>query len=118
LGVQGWYSHYVAVYPTDSSIVVHNGVGRSKSTNGGITFTGVGSGYSDNHSYAIHPTNPNILYAVNDDGVYRSTNFGSSYTNIGFGLQSGQIYNGFSCSMTDSLLGLAQSQDHIPGYRY
>lgn len=118
LGVQGWYSHYVAVYPTDSSIIVHNGVGRSKSTNGGITFSGVSSGYSDNHSYAIHPTNPNILYAVNDDGIYRSTNFGSSYTNIGFGLQSGQIYNGFSCSTIDSLLALAQSQDHIPGYRY
>jgi photosystem II stability/assembly factor-like uncharacterized protein len=33
-------------------------------------------------------------------------------------MQSGQIYNGFSCSTTDSLLALAQSQDHIPGYRY
>ena len=117
-GVQGWYSHFVAVHPQDSSIIVLNAVGRSKSTDGGKTFYGVSSGYSDNHSYAIHPTDPNILYVVNDDGVYRSTDFGDSYDNIGFGLQSGQIYNGFSCSTTDSLIALAQSQDHIPGYRY
>lgn len=117
-GVQGWYSHYVAVHPEDSSIIVLNAVGRSKSTNSGITVTTVSSGYSDNHGYAIDPTNPNIFYAANDDGIYRSTNFGSSYTNIGFGMQTGQIYNGFSCSTTDSLIALSQSQDHIPGYRY
>ncbi|MBI5021424.1 MAG: T9SS type A sorting domain-containing protein [Ignavibacteriales bacterium] len=117
-GVQGWYSHYVAVHPEDSSIIVLNAVGRAKSTNSGIAITSVSSGYSDNHGYAIDPTNPNIFYAANDDGIYRSTNFGSSYTNIGFGIQSGQIYNGFSCSTTDSLIALSQSQDHIPGYRY
>jgi photosystem II stability/assembly factor-like uncharacterized protein len=117
-GVQGWYSHYVAVHPQDSSIIILNAVGRSKSINGGKTFYNISSGYSDNHSYAIHPTDPNIIYVVNDDGIYRSTDFGDSYDNIGFGLQSGQIYNGFSCSITDSLIALAQSQDHIPGYRY
>jgi photosystem II stability/assembly factor-like uncharacterized protein len=118
MGVQGWYSHYVAVYPTDSSIIIHNAVGRSKSTNGGQYFYTVSTGYSDNHGYAIHPTNPDIVYAVNDDGVYRSTDFGDSYTNIGFGLQTGQVYNGFSCSTSDSLVALLQTQDHIPGYLY
>jgi len=117
-GVQGWYSHYVAVHPIDSSIIVHNSVYLTKSTNGGQSFTYVNTGYADNHAYAIHPSNPNIIYAVNDDGVYMSTDFGSSYTNIGFGMQSGQMYNGLSCSTTDSLLSLVQSQDHIPGYRY
>ncbi|MBI4811471.1 MAG: hypothetical protein HY800_08570, partial [Ignavibacteriales bacterium] len=34
-GVQGWYSHYVAVHPADSSVIVHNAVGRRKSTDGG-----------------------------------------------------------------------------------
>ncbi len=118
LGVQGWYSHFVAVHPNDSSIIIHNGVRRSKSTDGGATFASVGSGYADNHSFAVHPTDPNLIYVVNDDGVYRSTDFGSSYVNVGFGMQSGQFYGGFSCSATDSLLALGQSQDHIPGYRY
>jgi photosystem II stability/assembly factor-like uncharacterized protein len=116
--VQGWYSHFVAVHPTDSLQVVHAGVPPYKSTDGGSTFFGASGGYSDNHGFAHHPFNPNILYVVNDDGVYRSDNFGASYVNIGFGMQCGQFYNGFSCSSSDSLIALGQSQDHIPGYIY
>jgi photosystem II stability/assembly factor-like uncharacterized protein len=117
-GVQGWYSHYVIVNPTNPNLIIHNSVGLSKSTDGGITFTQVSSAYPDNHSFAIDPTNPDIVYIVNDDGIYRTTNFGTSYTDVGFGLQTGQFYNGFSNSATDSFLAVGQSQDHIPGYKY
>jgi hypothetical protein len=55
---------------------------------------------------------------VNDDGVYRSANFGLGYTNVGYGMQTGQFYNGLSNSSQDSLLAIVQSQDHIPGYLY
>jgi photosystem II stability/assembly factor-like uncharacterized protein len=116
--VQGWYSHFVVVHPTDQNQIVYNGVERSKSTDGGSTFNFVSSGYADNHGYAVDPNNSNILYVANDDGIYRSTDFGGNYTNIGYGMQTGQFYNGFSCSTTDSLLAIGQSQDHIPGYRY
>jgi photosystem II stability/assembly factor-like uncharacterized protein len=122
--VQGWYSHYVAVKPNDSMIVVHNTARIGSSTDGGSTFsywyttTTNGNGYADNHGYAIDPNDPNILYAANDNGIYRSTDFGQNYTNIGVGMQTGQFFNGFSCSSTDSLIALGQSQDHIPGYRY
>src|SRR5208283_4462962 len=115
---QGWYSHFVIVHPTDSTLVIQNSVNVSKSTDGGVTFFNVGTGYADNHGYAIHPTNPNIVYVVNDDGIYLSTDFGSSYVSVGTGLQTGQLYNGFSCSASDSLMAIGQSQDHIPGYRY
>lgn len=117
-GVQGWYSHYPAVHPTDSSIVIHNSVSRSKSTDGGISFITPSGGYSDNHACAIDPVDNNIIYAVNDDGVYRSTDFGSSYTDVGFGLQTGQLYAGLGVSRSDSFLAIVQSQDHIPGYLY
>ena len=66
---------------------------------------------------AVNPRT-NIVYVANDDGIYRSTDFGDSYTDVGTGLQTGQFYNGFACSSTDSLIALGQSQDHIPGYRY
>ncbi|MBI3363596.1 MAG: T9SS type A sorting domain-containing protein [Ignavibacteriae bacterium] len=118
LGVQGWYSHYVAVHPTDQNQIVHAAVDAQKSTDGGTTFFGVGGLYSDNHGYAIDPNNPNILYSANDDGIYRSTNFGSSFNWIGYGLVTGQLYNGFSCSSSDPHLAIGQSQDHIPGYIY
>ncbi len=117
-GVQGWYSHYVAVFPTDANIVFHASVGASKSSNGGVTFTGTGGLYSDNHDFAYDPLTPNILYSANDDGIYRSTNFGATFTQVNGGLGTGQLYNGFSNSTTDSLIALVQSQDHIPGYLY
>ncbi len=118
-GVQGWYSHFIAAHPIDASRIFHAAVGMEKSTDGGATFSGAGSGgYADNHAFAWDPSNPDILYVVNDDGVYRSTNFGVSFTYVGFNLVTGQFYNGFSNSATDSLLAIGQVQDHIPGYIY
>lgn len=117
-GVQGWYSHFVAVKPDDSTRVVRAGVSIYYSVNGGTSLSGSGGSYSDHHQYAHHPADPSILYVVNDDGVYRSTNFGTSFSNVGFGMQTGQFYNGFSNSQSDSLLAIGQVQDHIPGYKY
>ncbi|TLY30100.1 MAG: hypothetical protein E6K56_07295, partial [Ignavibacteria bacterium] len=117
-GVQGWYSHFVAVKPDDSTRIVRAGVGIYYSTNGGTSLIGSGGSDSDHHAYAHHPTDPNTLYIVNDDGVYRSVDFGITFNNVGFGMQTGQFYNGFSNSTSDSLLAIVQSQDHIPGYKY
>ncbi len=117
-GVQGWYSHFVAVKPDDSSRVVRAGVSIYNSSNGGATITGSSGSYSDHHAFARFPLFPTILYVVNDDGVYRSVDFGTSFTSLGAGLATGQFYNGFSNSATDSLLAIGQVQDHIPGYKY
>ncbi|HLB01201.1 MAG TPA: hypothetical protein VJO14_07420, partial [Bacteroidota bacterium] len=117
-GVQGWYSHYVAVHPTDSSQVFHASVGASKSADGGVNFLGTSGLYADNHGFAIDPGDPNVIYSANDDGIYRSTNFGQSFTSVGGGLQTGQLYKGLASSTTDSNVALVQSQDHIPGYIY
>lgn len=117
-GVQGWYSHYAVVHPTDSSQVFTAAVGASKSNDGGFTFLGTSGLYSDNHGFAIDPTDPNVIYSANDDGIYRSTNFGQSFTDVGTGLQTGQLYKGLASSTTDSNVALVQSQDHIPGYLY
>lgn len=117
-GVQGWYSHFAAVHRTDSTKIVHAGLSLNKSLNGGVTFSGAAGGYSDNHNYAHDALQPNVLYGVSDNGIYRSTNFGDSWTDIGSGMQTLQFYSGFSNSSTDSLIALGQVQDHIPGYLY
>lgn len=117
-GVQGWYSHFVAVHPGDSTQVLHAGVPASRSADGGYFFSGVGGSYSDHHGYAYDPVDPDILYIANDDGIYRSTNFGQNFTKVSTNLGTGQFYAGFSNSATDSLIALGQVQDHIPGYLY
>ena len=116
-GVQGWYSHFVAAHPTDPSQIVLAGVGILKSFNGGDSFLSGAGTWADHHDYAHHPTNPDVLYVVDDGGVYRSEDFGDSYSDISFGLQTTQFYNGFSNSATDSLLALGQVQDHF-GWMY
>ncbi len=116
-GVQGWYSQFVAVHPTDSTKIVRGGVNIYKSTNGGVSSVQKSGGYYDMHNYAHHPSNPNILYLVSDGGVFRSTNFGDTYQDANTGLLTSQFYNGFSNSAQDSLTALGQVQDHF-GYRY
>ncbi|HCV43446.1 MAG TPA: hypothetical protein DGH68_08165 [Bacteroidetes bacterium] len=119
-GVQGWYSQFVAVHPTDSMQVVRGTMYLYKSTNGGVSsyeFPYLSSPWADYHSYAHHPTNPNILYIVDDGGVWRSTNFGTTYQSVNGGLLTSQFYNGFSCSAQDSNRALGQVQDHF-GWMY
>jgi photosystem II stability/assembly factor-like uncharacterized protein len=109
---QGWFSHWVAVHPNDQTEVVHAGVDLYKSHNGGSSLSTIGGVHVDHHNYAHDPSNPNILYIACDGGVYRSTNFGDSYTSIGYGLQTAQFYNGFSSSSSDSNLAIGGLQDN------
>lgn len=59
--------------------------GLQRSTNGGNTSTGIQPGGSTGAwvtPYAMDATNPNIIYGGYDD-VYRSTNQGNTWTNLG-----------------------------------
>lgn len=116
-GVQGWYSQFVAVHPTDSAKVVRGTQNLYRSTNGGVSSSIVSGGWADYHHYAHHPTNPDILYIVDDGGVWRSNDFGATLQDMNTGLVTSQFYNGFSCSAQDSLRALGQVQDHF-GWMY
>jgi photosystem II stability/assembly factor-like uncharacterized protein len=60
-------------------------VGVLKSLNGGITFNPTGLSISLSYQNAfnriiIHPTNPSILIVAGSDGIFRTTNGGSTWT--------------------------------------
>jgi photosystem II stability/assembly factor-like uncharacterized protein len=75
-----------------------------KTTNGGTSWTQLTSGLPNYQvgriGLAIYPANPNILYAViadvssNIDGIYKTTNGGTSWTTIPTG-SLGSPYNGY-----------------------
>lgn len=109
---QGFFAHWVAVHPKDINQVIHAGVYMYKSNDGGKTLKTVSGLHVDHHNFAHDPNNPNIIYAANDGGVYRSINFGESYTNIGYGLVTAQFYNGFSSSVQDSNFAIGGLQDN------
>lgn len=129
---QGWFSHYVAVHPTNSNIVYAGGVDFWKSTNGGTSFTRKSYWYlwyfgqplpgepegppeyahADHHAFEFHPTNPTILYLATDGGLFCSTDGGETFEGRNGGYQTSQFYNGFSSSVLDSNLSMGGMQDN------
>lgn len=109
---QGFFAHFVAIHPKDVNQIVHAGVDMYKSNDGGKTLKTISGLHVDHHNYARDPNNTSVIYVANDGGVYRSTNFGESYTNIGSGLVTAQFYNGFSSSVQDSNFAIGGLQDN------
>lgn len=116
-GVQGWYSHFVAVHPGDPTVIIHAGVGLTKSTNGGSTFFPGSGTHPDHHDYAHHPTNPEILYVATDGGIYVTDSYGNLFQNASNGLQTAQFYNGFGTSASDPNFARGHVQDNA-AFRY
>ncbi len=96
---QGFYDNYLAVYPADSKIVFASGIDIWRTKNG-MSFGNLTNGYTQNakahvdqHCIAFSPSNPNIVYAGNDGGMYKSTDLGDSWTKINTNLQVTQFYS-------------------------
>ncbi len=79
---------YADIAPSNSDyIYVGRGSQLWKTSDGGDNWSGLGGPGSNTAMVKVHPTNPEILYAVrqnysNGNKVYQSTNGGSSWTNI------------------------------------
>jgi photosystem II stability/assembly factor-like uncharacterized protein len=128
---QGWYSHDVAVHPTDPDTVITVGIDIWKSTDGGPNLTQMSywynyfvgvlppggpeglSNYShaDHHDVIFHPTDPDVIYFANDGGVFRSLDGGLTFEGVNGGYQSQQFYNGFTSDGTDPDLAMGGLQD-------
>lgn len=111
---QGWYSHDVAVHPTDPDTVITVGIDIWKSIDGGLNLTQMSNwstyyvgvlppggpegepdySHADHHDVIFHPTDPNVVYFGNDGGVFRSLDGGNTFEGVNGGYQSQQFYNG------------------------
>ncbi len=111
-GSQASYDLCIAVDPSDANVVFIGGVNTYKSTDGGSTWNisthwsstcgGIATKvHADQHCLAYQPVS-NHLFLGNDGGLYKTTNSGTSWTYIGSGLVTTQIYR----------IGVAQSVDN------
>jgi len=97
----GYWCNYVAVDPTNATIVFAAGTSLEKSSNGGTTWNwSYGSGdaektalHADQHALVFDPANHLKLYAANDGGVYRSTDGGATWKKVSNGLFVTQFYD-------------------------
>ncbi len=129
---QGWYSHFVIPHRTDAQKILCGGIDMWKSTNGGTTLTQKSYWYNwffgvvppggpegpfdyshaDHHSFAVHPTNPDIVYLATDGGIFRTLDFGETFEGCNGGYQTTQFYKRFSASRKDTLSAIGGMQDN------
>ena len=131
---QGWFSHDVAVSPTNPDIITVVGIDTWISDDGGVTLTKKSVGpdpgafrgqvppgepegvsnyvHSDIHDVVYHPSDPNIFYLACDGGVFRTTDGGQTFDGCNGGYQTIQFYNGFASSRRDSNFAIGGLQDN------
>jgi len=87
-GGQAWYDFYIHVNPSDPNYAYIGSIDVWRTTNGGATnFTNITNGYGggnvhvDQHNAEFHPTDPDQMLCVNDGGIWKSTNRGTSWIN-------------------------------------
>ncbi len=120
-GGQGWYDLALAVSPLDANEIYVGGINIWKSINGGTSFTITSHWYAgssgtlpfahaDQHYLEFLPNSSTII-ACNDGGIRKSTNNGSSWTDLSNGLQIMQFYK-ISGSVQNASIIYGGAQDN------
>ena len=115
---QGWFSHDVAVHPTNPDELIAIGIKAWRSTDSGNTLTLVGGSgsssyvHSDIHDVIYDPTNPNIVFLASDGGISRSDDGGLTWSTRVGGYETLQFYNGTSTSQNDTNFFVGGLQDN------
>jgi len=97
-GGQAWYDFYMHVNPFDPDYAYVGSVDVWRTTNGGTSFQNITNGYGggnvhvDQHNMAFHPTDADKMMCVNDGGVWRSNDRGTTWTNLNSSLTLTQFY--------------------------
>src|SRR5690349_9201718 len=110
---QCWYDLVIVVDPTNPDLVYFGGVPLFRSTDGGATFTSITTGiHVDQHALVIEAQNPSVLWLGNDGGVYRSADYGSTWTDLNSSLSLTQFYPGVSAFPGSAYGLLGGTQDN------
>lgn len=129
---QGWYSHDVAVHPTNPDTLIWVGIDTWKSVDGGLnvsqqtlwyawTFGQVPAGGPEGPPYYVHAdihrvywmqNDPNKVYSVTDGGIFVSYDGGVNWQGRNGGYQTQQFYANLGNSTTNPNLCIGGMQDN------
>ncbi|MEM7343958.1 MAG: glycosyl hydrolase [Chloroflexota bacterium] len=79
---RAWYFNHITADPQDPETIYVNNLDFYKSTDGGKTFTQIGTPHGDNHDFWIDPKNSRRMIQGNDGGAKVSLNGGESWSTI------------------------------------
>ena len=91
---QAWYDWCAGVAPNDPNVLYAGGIDLFKGVLSGTTWTwtnisakaGGDCIHPDQHHVTFSPTDPNVVYASCDGGIYRSPNAGVNWRSLNKGL--------------------------------
>ncbi len=108
---QGWYDLTLSVSPVDENHVFVGGVNTWETKDGGSTWDitnhwwgdGVPAVHADKHYMEYQ--NDTTFFEANDGGIYKTTNGGTSWTDLTDGMVISQIYKlGVSQTVQDEII--------------
>lgn len=130
---QGWYAHDVAISPSNTTTILWAEMDVFKSTDAGASFLresqwnlwslnpaigtlteGSSTNYvhADIHRIVVSPFNSTHVFALTDGGVFKSTDFGSTFNSYNGGLMTAQIYPNMGLSRQDANFMIGGLQDN------
>jgi len=114
MNTQGWYDNTLGINPSDELTIYVAGVDAYKSSDGGSTWSKMTSWRTYTAPY-VHADNHDIVfesgstfYLVNDGGIFKTTNSGSSWASINSGYNVTQFYYGGLSNNATNVIGGAQ----------
>lgn len=97
-GSQAWYDFYMYINPFDPEFAYVGSIDIWRTTNGGASFQNITNGYSggnvhvDQQNMDFSPVNPDEMFCTNDGGVWKSTDRGTTWSNMNGSLTLTQFY--------------------------
>ncbi|HEY7403911.1 MAG TPA: Ig-like domain repeat protein [Candidatus Angelobacter sp.] len=122
-GGQCFYDMVPAIHPTDAKTILLGGSANSggtcasnvliKTTDGGTTFPHADTNlHADFHALAFAPSNPSVVYAGNDGGIFRSADAGSTWSSVNTAGFNATQFVSLSLHPTDANFAIGGTQDN------
>ncbi|MGI8819795.1 MAG: dockerin type I domain-containing protein [Chthoniobacterales bacterium] len=116
-GGQSFYDIAVGVDPTNpNNVSVGGNTGNNiyrYSRDGGATFPSSVTGlHADVHWIAYAPSDPSVIYHLNDGGIWKSVDAGLNWSSLNNGTLNTFQYSGIAVHPTDRNFTLAGTQDN------
>ncbi len=116
----GYYDCVLDISPLNKNILLAGGLIVALSTDGGNTWNAISDWgtwpagnyvHADNHDLKFAPASSQIIYSLNDGGIFKSTDQGATWTDLSNGLDIKQYYR-LGCSYLTPGLIYAGAQDN------